>query len=117
MGGDLTVATAVTLTVEPGVTLRFSTSDAMGAGENTGEVELRVIGQLVAVGTPSSPIVLDSSGSGTNAWHGLLLLGTGTSTFEHVRISEATYGFPSGRGSPRTRCSRPRSPAARRAST
>src|SRR5690606_41234979 len=48
--GDLTVAPTVVLTIEPGVTLRFSTSDTMRAGEDRAEAELRVFRRVAAVG-------------------------------------------------------------------
>ena len=93
VSGDLTVAPAVTLTVEPGVILRFATSDAMGAGSNVSEAELIVDGSVVAIGTASEPITFDGAGSGAGAWYGILLYGTSTSIFDHVAIREATYGF------------------------
>jgi hypothetical protein len=55
--GDLTIERGVTLTIEPGTTLRFAAqSDLMGAGLQTTACELRVEGVLVADGTLSLPI-------------------------------------------------------------
>ena len=50
VGGDITVPPGVTLTIDPGVELQFATSDLMGRGTNTSEVELIVEGTLVATG-------------------------------------------------------------------
>ena len=91
--GDLTVAPAVTLTIEPGASVRFGTSDAMLSGDDRGEVELRVVGTLSAAGTSGSPIALDSTTTGAGQWWGVRLLGTGTSTLDYVTISEAQFGL------------------------
>ena len=91
--GDLTVAPAVVLTIQPGVTLRFATSDLMGSGENTSESELRVFGRVMAVGAEGQEIVFDGAGSGADAWYGVRLYGTGSSTFDRVSIGEASYAL------------------------
>jgi MYXO-CTERM domain-containing protein len=93
VGGDLTVASAVTLTVEPGVTLRFATGDVMGSGVDTGEVELVVRGRLVAAGTPSNGIVFDSSGTGRGAWYGIRIASSAGSTLDYATVTEAQYGL------------------------
>ncbi|AKF09359.1 Microbial collagenase secreted protein [Sandaracinus amylolyticus] len=94
VAGDLTVAPAVVLTIEPGVTLRFAnSSDAMGSGEVTTRAELRVFGRVVAAGTAEREITFESSGTSIGAWYGVRLYGTGSSTFDHVTIRRGTYGL------------------------
>ncbi|MBZ0237566.1 MAG: DUF4215 domain-containing protein, partial [Deltaproteobacteria bacterium] len=91
--GDLTVGPGVTLTIEPGVIVRFATSDAMRSGDDLGEVELRVAGTLVAEGTSTLPILLESSATSAGAWWGVRMIGGSPSAFEHVTIAEAQYGW------------------------
>ncbi|UJR87191.1 DUF4215 domain-containing protein [Sandaracinus amylolyticus] len=93
VAGDLTVAPTVTLTVEPGVTVRFATSDLMGAGADTNETELRVQGGIVAVGTSAQPVVFDSTSSGAGQWYGIRITSSASSTFDYVDVSEAQYGL------------------------
>src|SRR5690606_11821025 len=50
-------------------------------------------GRVVAAGTESQGIVLDGAGSNANARFGVRLYGTRSSTFDHVTLSEATYGL------------------------
>ncbi|AKT39088.1 DUF4215 domain-containing protein [Chondromyces crocatus] len=92
--GDLTIAPGVTLTLQPGTTLRFGSSDAMGAGEATTEIELDVKGRLNAAGTVAQPITFDSSSSNTPAWWGIHLRPTSTgSVTSNIAISRARYGL------------------------
>lgn len=91
--GDLTVPVGSTLTIEPGVTLSFAASDEMAAYSSTTEVELRVLGVLSAVGTPSAPIRFTGEATGANAWYGLHYLSSAAgSLIEHAVVEEATYG-------------------------
>lgn len=87
MTGNVTVATGVTLTVEPGVIVK---------GNATGR-QLKVNGSLAAVGTSSAPITFTSStDTGPGQWWGLqFAAGAGVSTLAHV---VARFGGISGGG-------------------
>jgi cysteine-rich repeat protein/parallel beta-helix repeat protein len=93
--GDLTVAPNVTLTIEPGATLSFtSSSDIMGAGQNTTRGELTVKGTLVADGTPTSPITIQSTSTSQGTWYGLDLDASAhTSVVDNVIVRYAIYGL------------------------
>jgi len=93
--GDLTVAPNVTLTIEPGVTLSFtSSSDIMLAGQSTSRGELTVLGTLVADGTPQNPITLRSSSTTAGTWYGLDLDASATSSvIDNVIVRNAIYGL------------------------
>ena len=64
-------APSVTLTIQPGVTLNFATTDNMLAYADTSKPELRVEGKITANGTAASPITLTSTGAGAGAWYGI----------------------------------------------
>ncbi|EYF06979.1 DUF4215 domain-containing protein [Chondromyces apiculatus] len=92
--GDLVVAPGVTLTLQPGTTLRFGASDAMVTGQDLSRSELIVRGTLHAAGTTAQPVNIDSSGSGTSVWWGIQLAPTSTnSSFSNAIVSEAIYGI------------------------
>ncbi|HEX5057937.1 MAG TPA: DUF4215 domain-containing protein [Kofleriaceae bacterium] len=93
-GGDLTVPAGVTLTIEPGVTLQFaSSSDIMLSGTNTSRGELIVRGSLVANGTPTAPINLQSTSTSAGTWYGIELDTTShDSVLDDLTIRYATYG-------------------------
>jgi cysteine-rich repeat protein/parallel beta-helix repeat protein len=94
-GGDLTVPAGVTLTIEPGVTLSFASStDIMLAGLNTSRGELVVRGTLVANGTPTNPITIQSTSTSAGTWYGVELDTTAQNTvLDDVTIRYATYGL------------------------
>jgi RHS repeat-associated protein len=85
MTGDVTVAAGVTLSIEPGVTVKGNSSLRT----------LRVEGTLSAVGTAGAPIVFTSSSdSAAGQWNGIRFTSTaGSSTLEHAQIR---YGGDSG---------------------
>jgi MYXO-CTERM domain-containing protein len=94
VGGDLTVPASVTLTIEPGATLRWASTDIMASGTNTSRGELVVGGKVTAVGTLASPITLTSTGTSSGTWYGVLLnVGAGGSQFKHVVVQQAYRGF------------------------
>lgn len=94
VAGDLTVAPGVTLTLEPGVTFSFATSDLMGAGVDATRPELRVLGTLSAQGTPASRVVLTSAGTGVGRWYGVMFLpGSTGSVLSHADVDEAVQGI------------------------
>ena len=86
--GDISVATLSTLTVQPGVEVRF----AQFGG-------LHVQGQIHAVGTGAAPINFHGTTPGRGWWDGIRIVGTSGahitgSTFDHVSITDggAYYG-------------------------
>jgi hypothetical protein len=88
MTGDVTVASGVTLTIEPGVTVKGDSSFRT----------LRVEGALSAVGTSGAPIMFTSSSdSAAGQWNGIHFTSTsGSSTIAHAQIR---YGGDSGASS------------------
>jgi hypothetical protein len=85
---DINAAVTPTLTIEPGVELRFD--DYLMVGYfNLGLSDAP--GKILAVGTASQPIVFTSAKSVKAAgdWPGIWLLNAGGSRFEHVRIQYA----------------------------
>ena len=73
--GDIVIEVGVTLTLGPGVDLRFAASDVRAGGFDTTKAELLVYGELVIEATTDAPARLRSPAGG---WLGLLVLG-GTS--------------------------------------
>lgn len=97
--GDLTIEPNVTLTIEPGAVVRFaSATDQMGAGADTNRTELRVAGTLVADGTASLPIVMESAAASParGNWYGVhFLAGSAASIIDYATIRFAQYGVHS----------------------
>ncbi len=93
--GDLTVAPNVTLTIEPGVTLSFtSSSDIMLAGQNTSRGELIVRGTLVANGTPTNRITIGSTSTSAGSWYGIELdTAAHDCVLDELTVRYATYGL------------------------
>ncbi|NVB82617.1 MAG: DUF4215 domain-containing protein [Kofleriaceae bacterium] len=93
--GDLTVGPNVTLTIDAGVTLTFtSSSDIMLAGQSTSRGELTVRGTLVADGTPANPITIGSTSTSSGSWYGVDMDTTAHATvLDNVVIRHATYGL------------------------
>ena len=87
--GDLSVAPGVTLTIEPGVTLHFMSSDVMAAGTDPSRGELQVAGTLIADGTPQGRITIGASTAASGAWYGVELLATATGSV----IDQATIEY------------------------
>jgi hypothetical protein len=71
IGGGITVgelkvgggAGLVTLTIDPGVTMKFAKNDAAGLTIDTGSTDDAATGALVAIGTEAKPIVFTSASS------------------------------------------------------
>jgi len=96
--GTITVASGVTLTVEPGVAVKFAQGQAMF-----------INGTLNAVGTSGQPIVFtdyrdDTAGGDTNAdgsatgpypgwWRGIEISNGGYATFDHCTVSYAGSSY------------------------
>ncbi len=84
--GSATVSQGATLTIEPGVELRFDDGEWLEVGDGTQ-------GSLVADGTADAPIVFTSSMPETaerGAWHGLVF---GDDTLAGSSVSNATVRF------------------------
>jgi tetratricopeptide (TPR) repeat protein len=93
--GDVTVNNGVTLTIKPGVTVKFSKNfDAEASGEDTTKSELIINGTLIAEGTPDSLIVFTSNDDSPakGDWYGLVLSDS-SSTLDHCTISYADKGL------------------------
>jgi hypothetical protein len=82
------VAQGETLTIEPGVTLRFIDSSS-----------LYVAGRLIAAGTPEQPITFSAVNATPGIWQGINIIGThdnpATAVISHATIEYAGSG-PSG---------------------
>ncbi|MEQ1505583.1 MAG: right-handed parallel beta-helix repeat-containing protein, partial [Myxococcota bacterium] len=92
--GDVTVLAGATLTIEDGVEVRFSASDAAAAGLDTGRVELTVDGTLVVAGSPADPVAfLSDTSTSTSAWYGIVVTAAGTVDLADATIDHAQYGI------------------------
>lgn len=100
--GDIFVPSGVTLTVDPGVTVKFAaSSDAASGGVDTTLCELIVEGTLIANGTDSNRIRFVSSSSTTpGQWYGIRFVDTTCSacSLTHCEISGARTGVTVGSG-------------------
>jgi len=91
--GDVIVNPGVTLTIEPGVTLRFAANhDTLNGGDFTNLAELRIRGILACDASSGDSIRFVSAGTGSGEWGQIKIEGTGSATFRTVSISGATYG-------------------------
>lgn len=96
MTGDVTVATGVTLTIEPGVVVQANATSR----------QLRVDGSLSAVGTAGAPITFTSTmDSAPGEWNRIYFpAGSGSSTLKYVNVryggngSSASSGMVDARG-------------------
>ncbi|NOZ87843.1 MAG: hypothetical protein GXP49_16595 [Deltaproteobacteria bacterium] len=97
--GDLVVYPGTTLTVEPGASVNFATTDDMSGGDDHSLSELTVLGSIKAQGTELQPVTLTTAAGssfepdGTEApgdWYGVVLKGPDSS----ARMSNGllTYG-------------------------
>ncbi|MBX5484870.1 MAG: right-handed parallel beta-helix repeat-containing protein, partial [Myxococcaceae bacterium] len=80
--GDLTVPAGVTLTLAPGATLTFASTDAQAGGTNSSRVELIVQGTLLSQGSAGSRVTLNAS-----AGYGVRVLSGGTATLDYTDVS------------------------------
>jgi uncharacterized repeat protein (TIGR01451 family) len=79
---DVTVASGVTLTVEPGVIV-----------QGNAYARLQVYGHLDALGTVTQPITFTSSSGASGGWEGLYFYGGGTNQGSgHLRHATVQYG-------------------------
>ncbi|PTL77964.1 hypothetical protein [Vitiosangium sp. GDMCC 1.1324] len=93
--GDVTVAWGVRLTLEPGVQVIASSTDALKSGVDAERVELIVDGTLVVRGTPEQPVTLSSQG-GDGSWYGIRVRGGRGTLIDHAVITQAHQGIALG---------------------
>ena len=96
---------ALTLTIEPGVTLRFDASDSGGVGLVLGDAASHSAVKLVAKGTSKKPILLTSASEApeAGAWAGVLMADAPAdgnaienTTFEYAGGFTGSRGFGCG---------------------
>ncbi|MDI1448664.1 DUF4215 domain-containing protein, partial [Polyangium sp. 6x1] len=97
IAGDLTVGKNVTVTIDAGVTLQFSSgSDIMGSGLDTNRGELVVKGTLASNGTAASPVTLKATTSGASNWYGVVVDQAATAaTLTYTNIQSTNTGLRS----------------------
>jgi tetratricopeptide (TPR) repeat protein len=97
--GDITIPDSVTLTIEPGAEIEFTTTDNQHSGEDTTKSELIVYGTLVAKGSSSvgDSILFTSNASSPSVsdWYGIVLRDatSDSSKIEHCQIEYAHKGI------------------------
>jgi hypothetical protein len=94
--GDVTVPSGLTLTIEPGTSVKFlALNDDQGGGSNSSRSELIVHGSLVAEGTQDLPIVFTSSAASPakGDWYGIKVVLAATA--ETVSLSHCTVEYAS----------------------
>jgi hypothetical protein len=90
--GDVVVNPGVTLTVQPGVTLRFAANhDTLQGGDYMNRAELLIRGTLACDASAGDSIRFVSSGTGATAeWGQIKVESNGSATLRKVAISGAT---------------------------
>ena len=95
--GDVTVNNGVTLTIQPGVTVEFDTTDVSLGGRDSTLCELIVEGKLIAQGTSTDSIAFRSNSNTSNRgeWHGIVFesMASSASQISYSRIRNAVYGI------------------------
>nr|MBC8191565.1 right-handed parallel beta-helix repeat-containing protein [FCB group bacterium] len=94
--GDVTVDASASLTIEPGVEVRFvPLSDDQSSGEDANRSELKVYGTLTAIGTDINNIVFTSNSETPSSgdWYGIYFQnGNANGNVQNMDISHGTYG-------------------------
>lgn len=94
VAGDLTVPAGVTLTLSPGATLQFASTDIMACGVDTTRAELTVDGTLSSTGMSGQHVALTATASSAGTWYGLVLAPIAvSSSLEYTDIDKAAYGL------------------------
>jgi len=98
INGDLTVPAGNTLTIEPGVTVLFSSEDNAGGGFSPTTCEMIVEGTVIAEGSADQKIrfISASSTPGRSDWEGIRVVAgenEAKNVFSHVLISGADKGL------------------------
>ena len=83
MAGDLSVGAGATLTIEPGVTLEFATTDLMGGGLDDAKPEFIVVGQLDAV-------IVNRNTTGLQDWDVGVLNRSGVGDYYYTEWEKST---------------------------
>jgi hypothetical protein len=92
--GDVVVTPGVTLTIEPGVELRFAANrDTLQGGGYPDLCEFRIQGALVANASANDSIRFLSSNGGAGEWAGIFLELGGTASLQHVAIRGGLNGI------------------------
>jgi YD repeat-containing protein len=78
--GNVTIVAGSTLTIQPGVTVKFAQYNAMW-----------VEGNLNAVGTPDAPITFTGTSASKGWWRGMHVTGAGNATLAYADMSYAGY--------------------------
>jgi hypothetical protein len=95
--GDVTVQNGQTLTIEPGVEVRFTElSDDQSGGNDANRAELYVYGTILAEGTEADSIVFTSNSQSPSSgdWYGIYLRDVNADgSFQYTRIGYATYAI------------------------
>jgi hypothetical protein len=92
--GDVTIDSAATLTIGPGVEVRFQENgDDTHWGWDTLRSELSVYGTLVINGTADELVVLTSTGTAGGGWFGVVFSdNTAGGTINYFNIDHSVYG-------------------------
>src|SRR5688500_4968134 len=70
--GDITIPAGAFLRIQPGVVVRFATSDSQVAGVDTSRIEVTVDGELTIAGSSASPVTLQSTSASPGSWYGVI---------------------------------------------
>lgn len=90
--GDLTVEAGVVLSFDPGVEVRFAAgADLMDGGIDSNLAELRVLGNLIAVGTSALGQTFTSAAAtpAPGDWYGIHLVGGASTQIDYATIEYA----------------------------
>ena len=92
--GDVTIPAGAFLTIEAGVDVQFTSTDAQSAGIDAARVEMTVRGVLSVNGTGPSPVWLHAqSGSSPTTWVGIIVENTATSVaLTRMILNHSTAG-------------------------
>ena len=92
--GDVTIPSGAFLTIEPGVTVQVSGSDAQASGVDPSKVEITVRGTLTISGTPAARVTVTSPSTVAGAWVGFIVDAAATAArFDHVTINYPRDGI------------------------
>lgn len=93
--GDVTIPSGAFLTINAGVTVRFTSTDGLATGVDTSRVELTVKGTLSVNGTSANPVTFEAqSGTAAGTWYGILVNATASNaSLSYAVIRHAFYGI------------------------
>jgi hypothetical protein len=94
VNGDVTVTVGNTLTIEPGVVIRFAATDATAAGLDVTRVELTINGSLLVPGTVGNPVTFEAAtGTAPGSWYGIVVPAGGIMSISHAVVRHAVNGL------------------------